>query len=93
MKAKLEISPLTQWLKGEKPYIIAGPCSIESEEQITRTAVQLKGKGSRSICNRQRERRGPIARRTFDQLVLKQLNKTINCVACSFYPFMAMNFK
>ncbi|MGI8893266.1 MAG: chorismate mutase [Bacteroidia bacterium] len=45
MKAKLEISPLNQWLKGEKPYLIAGPCSIESEEQITKTAVQLKDKG------------------------------------------------
>jgi chorismate mutase len=45
MKDKPEISPLTHWMKGSKPFIVAGPCSIESEEQIHHTARELKNMG------------------------------------------------
>jgi chorismate mutase len=45
MKAVFDISSLSQWMRGSKPYIIAGPCSIESEEQITSTALALKDRG------------------------------------------------
>ena len=39
---KLNIWPL---MKAEKPLIIAGPCSAETEEQVLETARQLKTKG------------------------------------------------
>ena len=45
MKQRLQILPLSTWLNGSKPFIIAGPCSIESEEQILKTALGLKDKG------------------------------------------------
>ena len=39
---KLELTPVEQWLKtGEKPVIISGPCSAESEVQLISTAKEL----------------------------------------------------
>ena len=43
MKVDLQIAPLNSWLDyGEKPLVISGPCSAESEEQLINTCVQLK---------------------------------------------------
>jgi chorismate mutase len=43
----MEISPLKSWFKGfdNYPFIIAGPCSAESEEQVMSTASFLKATG------------------------------------------------
>jgi len=41
-----EIKPLSEWGLGiKRPFIIAGPCSCETEEQITETALRLKDSG------------------------------------------------
>lgn len=45
MKPRLEILAPGTWLKGPKPFIVAGPCSIESEQQILKTVFGLKDKG------------------------------------------------
>ena len=38
----LRINPLSEWgMPVRKKFLIAGPCSVESEEQILETAVQL----------------------------------------------------
>ncbi|MFZ4612399.1 MAG: chorismate mutase [Bacteroidia bacterium] len=42
MSWNLETLPLTEWLpNSEKPLLIAGPCSAESEEQVVETAKQI----------------------------------------------------
>lgn len=39
---KMEFTPLNQWIPyDDKPLIIAGPCSAESEEQVMETARQI----------------------------------------------------
>jgi len=39
----INIAPLTEWgLKPERPVLISGPCSAETEEQVLETARQLK---------------------------------------------------
>jgi chorismate mutase len=45
--SQLDILPLKSWthIQGKQPYIIAGPCSAESEEQMVTTAVALKKLG------------------------------------------------
>ena len=43
---ELELTPIE--LKGvskERPIVIAGPCSAETEEQVMSTATQLSNKG------------------------------------------------
>lgn len=47
VKKKLDIVPLHGWELFElpHPFIIAGPCSAESEEQVLETARQLKSLG------------------------------------------------
>lgn len=44
---KLNIEPLSSWpgYAGQSPYIIAGPCSAESREQVLATATQLAATG------------------------------------------------
>ena len=38
----LHINPLSEWdMLARKKFLIAGPCSVESEEQMLRTALQL----------------------------------------------------
>lgn len=38
----LRIDPLSEWdMPVRKKFLVAGPCSVESEEQMLRTAVQL----------------------------------------------------
>lgn len=42
MTVKLDILPLSAWLPNQaNPFVIAGPCSAESEEQVLTTARQL----------------------------------------------------
>lgn len=42
MKDSLQILPLNKWITNDnKPLIIAGPCSAESEEQVLNTAKEL----------------------------------------------------
>ncbi len=47
MTIKLDILPLAEWglPYKEKPLVIAGPCSAETEEQVLETARQLKETG------------------------------------------------
>lgn len=42
---ELELQPLNIPSDNERPFVIAGPCSAESEEQVMATARQLAGKG------------------------------------------------
>ncbi|MBQ8157773.1 MAG: bifunctional 3-deoxy-7-phosphoheptulonate synthase/chorismate mutase type II [Prevotella sp.] len=42
---ELELSPLNLLSDNERPIVIAGPCSAESEEQVMTTARQLAMKG------------------------------------------------
>lgn len=42
MVAKLDISPLRDWEGyNGRPFLISGPCSAETEEQVLETAIQL----------------------------------------------------
>lgn len=46
MSIKLELEPfIVGGIKLERPFIIAGPCSAETEEQVLSTARQLAGLG------------------------------------------------
>jgi chorismate mutase len=39
----MEFLPLSKWIPNlKKPLVIAGPCSAESEEQVLKTALELK---------------------------------------------------
>ena len=41
---KVNVAPLSDWgLKPDRPLLISGPCSAETEEQVLETARQLKG--------------------------------------------------
>lgn len=42
---ELELEPLRLPSDNERPFVIAGPCSAETEEQVMSTARQLKEKG------------------------------------------------
>ena len=42
---ELELEPLNLPSDNERPFVIAGPCSAESEEQVMNTARELKMKG------------------------------------------------
>lgn len=41
MKVELNIEEKANWLSLKNPFIIAGPCSVESEEQVLTTAQEL----------------------------------------------------
>jgi chorismate mutase len=44
--SNFDIIPLQDWgLNIKKPFIVSGPCSCETEEQMMETAVRLKDKG------------------------------------------------
>jgi len=49
MKLDLNIKNTVDWLPQENPIIISGPCSVESEEQIFRTAKEISKSGKVSI--------------------------------------------
>ena len=42
---ELELQPLNLPSDNERPFVIAGPCSAETEEQVMTTARQLAMKG------------------------------------------------
>ncbi len=42
---ELELKPLNIPSDNERPFVIAGPCSAETEEQVMRTAKELASKG------------------------------------------------
>ncbi|MDQ3191319.1 MAG: bifunctional 3-deoxy-7-phosphoheptulonate synthase/chorismate mutase type II [Bacteroidota bacterium] len=49
-KLDLTITPLNSWLPGnEKPLVISGPCSAETEEQVLATANAIAALGGVSI--------------------------------------------
>lgn len=41
MKVELNIEEKANWLSSKIPFIISGPCSVESEEQVLTTAQEL----------------------------------------------------
>ena len=46
MKANLDVQPLSSWINtNNKPLIIAGPCSAETEEQVLETALGIAKEG------------------------------------------------
>ena len=46
MKANLDVLPLSSWIDTNgKPLIIAGPCSAETEEQVTETVTRIAKEG------------------------------------------------
>ncbi|MBD1432151.1 bifunctional 3-deoxy-7-phosphoheptulonate synthase/chorismate mutase type II [Sphingobacterium sp. DN00404] len=50
MKHTLDIVPLKSWIDtGDKPLIIAGPCSAETEEQLVSTAHLLANTGKVNV--------------------------------------------
>lgn len=50
MKHTLDIVPLKSWIDtGDKPLIIAGPCSAETEEQVVSTAHLLANTGKVNV--------------------------------------------
>jgi chorismate mutase len=40
-KKNIQLEPISSWLNTQRPIIISGPCSAESEEQMMTTAQQL----------------------------------------------------
>ena len=42
---ELELKPLNIQSDNERPFVIAGPCSAETEEQVMKTAKELASKG------------------------------------------------
>ena len=46
MPKNLQIKPLTEWKEyNKRPFVVAGPCSAESEKQVMETAIGLKKTG------------------------------------------------
>ena len=44
-KKDLQIESLSSWTKVQRPFIISGPCSAETEEQMVTTAKQIAATG------------------------------------------------
>ena len=42
---ELDLEPLNLPSDSERPFVIAGPCSAETEEQVMNTALQLAKNG------------------------------------------------
>ena len=47
---ELELEPLNFPSDQERPCVIAGPCSAETEEQVMSTAKQLAATCSAQVC-------------------------------------------
>lgn len=45
LNMELELEPLRLPSDNERPFVIAGPCSAETEEQVMKTALELRMKG------------------------------------------------
>ena len=46
---ELELQPLSLPSDNKRPFVIAGPCSAETEEQVMTTARQLADKGCHAL--------------------------------------------
>lgn len=44
-KKGLQLEPMSSWMKADRPIIISGPCSAETEEQTVATAKQIAATG------------------------------------------------
>jgi len=44
-KKVIQSEPLSTWTKAQRPFIISGPCSAETEEQMVTTAKQIAATG------------------------------------------------
>lgn len=44
-KKGMQLEPITSWMKVDRPIIISGPCSAETEEQMVATAKQVAATG------------------------------------------------
>jgi chorismate mutase len=44
-KKGLQLEPISSWTKTERPLIISGPCSAETEDQMVATAKQIAATG------------------------------------------------
>jgi chorismate mutase len=44
-KKGLQLEPISSWMKADRPIIISGPCSAETEEQMVATAKQIAATG------------------------------------------------
>jgi chorismate mutase len=44
-KKELQLEPILSWMKVDRPVIISGPCSAETEEQMVATAKQIAATG------------------------------------------------
>jgi chorismate mutase len=44
-KKGLQLEPITSWMKVDRPVIISGPCSAETEDQMVATAKQIAATG------------------------------------------------
>jgi chorismate mutase len=44
-KKGLQLEPISSWMNTERPIIISGPCSAETEEQMVATAKQIAATG------------------------------------------------
>ncbi len=42
---EIHLNPLNLPSDSERPFVIAGPCSADTEEQVMTTALQLASKG------------------------------------------------
>ena len=49
MKLNLNIENTEDWLPNKNPIIISGPCSVESEEQVLQTAVEVSKSNKVSV--------------------------------------------
>lgn len=49
MKVELNIQKKSTWLSNKTPFIIAGPCSVESEQQVLATAQEISKSGKTSV--------------------------------------------
>lgn len=49
MKKELQLEPMNNWIKADRPLIISGPCSAESENQMVSTARQLAALGKVNV--------------------------------------------
>lgn len=49
MKKELQLEKMSSWIKAERPLIISGPCSAESENQMIGTAKLLAATGKVNV--------------------------------------------
>ncbi len=84
MKKGLQIESITKWLGIEKPLIISGPCSAETEAQMVSTAKQIAATGKvhalRAGIWKPRTRPGQ-----YEAAAFTVFRVNANCPTMSFY--------